>query len=105
MGTASALQSLGPMEWGLRRGREFGLWKELGPFIHGFLKGEESCIRAIVGRSVVLMVGRHGSPELLLSEVEAESQATVAEEAGQSLVVSKGACLRLCVRAHQTLMG
>lgn len=60
------------MEWGLRRGREFGFWKELGFFIYGFLKGEEFCIREIVGRLVVLMVGRYGSLELFFSEVEVE---------------------------------
>lgn len=48
------------------------------------------------------MVGR--GIELLLNEVEAESQATVAEDKIQSVLVSQGACIRLCIRAHQILM-
>lgn len=43
--------------------------------------------------------------ELLLSEVEPESQATTPGDAVPFLVVSKEACVMLCIRAYQTLMG
>lgn len=59
----------------------------------------------IVSKSVVSMVGRDEGIELLLNEVEAESQATTAGDTVQSLVVSKGGCIRLYIKAHQTLMG
>lgn len=93
-GATSALQFFGPREWDLRMGRGFDLWKELGPFIHSKKRRVTYCVNT--GGKLVSMVERYGGKkgvELLLNEVEAESQATLAGDKVQSLVVTRGPVL------------